>query len=1290
MFKTVKDFYNLKSKIFGFLSANKHYFVFSILCSTLMFQNCSPVQFGQVVLPTEQPMGQFAARIQINSGDYFTTSSKVSVSIVAPEASEVYLTNDPNCLQGGQWQPVSPSKPWDLSQLNQEAFVYANFRATNAESGCVQASIVHDDIAPEIIYQNRPSGFINQIPLNFKFNARDEVSGLKERMFLNPNMSEKFCDRNSNGVLIQSLSGVKPVGAIYPDCDIRDDNAIDGTRSFSAVAWDQAGNRTEEVIIWTLDRVLPTVSVSSNQPVITSATNINFTFSGSDALSGISHFECSLDGAAWAICNANISFSGLSSSAHTLNYVSVDRATNRSAVGVYNWTVDLNVPTVTLRNPLPAAFSNQTTVSFIFDGVDSGVPLTQFRCSVDGGATEFVCSSGVSLNFTEGPKSFRVVGIDSVGNRSAPAIHNWTVDVTPPTVAIGLRPDLDTRSNVANFTLVVGADVSGIATLRCRIVNLNSAWTDCRSLSASFSSIPDGSHRFEVEAIDGATNSSGVIFYQWLKDSSLPILTVTPAQVMVTAVVGQPTLTRQPQVVFNLSATTARPRAIRFECKNPGDTVWRSCTTGVVMAAASENLYTGQFKAIDNIGNESLVQSYNWRVDLTGPNISYAVSPPAIASNAVAYQIQPTVVDQYANPTSCNFTLRRDAVLVNSGSCSSGAALNLGFMLLGNYTYSISASDLLGNISNSSYIWRVSNIGIPMNKTIIGGDNKLDILLVVDNSGSMDYERQSIKARLSSLFSNLSGLDWRLAMTTTDARTVDMTGVLERFSGTGIDSYYLDSLMNPDDRQAAFDLALDTMPRGGGAEQAVLASIRSIDRLNEGSKIRNKHDELVILLDGKLNNVMRNADFTFRNRVDEVDTVTLAAATPNIQNVFLPTYISNARNLSISSADSDDKALQSDLDNLTNYVNQIKTHRTNCAAMVAPIRSLHSTYFSPMISALQAFDAEVATAVTDLASFKAKITRLQTRVAAFKTATNNFYTPMSGYFNPADVACRAIDDRAPSILSILNFLRSKTMSPVDISPTMVSYINTILSQMQYAVATNGVPASGFTTEALNIGARAGGSTATLVQNMNQASVDISQTESLLAQASIWDPANDPALTFFRSDAAFSIIVVSDADETPDATTAITSPLALRPQKLITNIKQTLGNTKGFIFNAIIVPYPDLNACGAGTPENHNETPGQYYTQIVNLTGGIAGDVCAVDWGSQLGSISQRTAELTKQRFILNCIPMNIDGNAATIDVVVKENGTVKTTGFTIVGDTITFATPVPTGRTVTIDYSCPQ
>jgi hypothetical protein len=52
--------------------------------------------------------------------------------------------------------------------------------------------------------------------------------------------------------------------------------------------------------------------------------------------------------------------------------------------------------------------------------------------------------------------------------------------------------------------------------------------------------------------------------------------------------------------------------------------------------------------------------------------------------------------------------------------------------------------------------------------------------------------------------------------------------------------------------------------------------------------------------------------------------------------------------------------------------------------------------------------------------------------------------------------------------------------------------------------------------------------------------------------------------------------------------------------------------------------------------------------------------------------------------------MNIDGNAATIDVVVKENGTVKTTGFTIVGDTITFATPVPTGRTVTIDYSCPQ
>lgn len=46
--------------------------------------------------------------------------------------------------------------------------------------------------------------------------------------------------------------------------------------------------------------------------------------------------------------------------------------------------------------------------------------------------------------------------------------------------------------------------------------------------------------------------------------------------------------------------------------------------------------------------------------------------------------------------------------------------------------------------------------------------NKIDILVVIDNSGSMDTERAALGSRLKSFLDPLAGLDWQLCVTTSD------------------------------------------------------------------------------------------------------------------------------------------------------------------------------------------------------------------------------------------------------------------------------------------------------------------------------------------------------------------------------------------------------------------------------------------------------------------------------------------------------------------------------------------
>lgn len=79
----------------------------------------------------------------------------------------------------------------------------------------------------------------------------------------------------------------------------------------------------------------------------------------------------------------------------------------------------------------------------------------------------------------------------------------------------------------------------------------------------------------------------------------------------------------------------------------------------------------------------------------------------------------------------------------------------------------------------------------PSSKTITAyqqaEDGKMDILFVIDNSDSMYNEQQEIARRFNTFINDLGGMDWQIAITTTDAREKNYPGWggrLDKFGNT--------------------------------------------------------------------------------------------------------------------------------------------------------------------------------------------------------------------------------------------------------------------------------------------------------------------------------------------------------------------------------------------------------------------------------------------------------------------------------------------------------------------------
>ncbi|MEQ1875523.1 MAG: hypothetical protein ABL958_02685 [Bdellovibrionia bacterium] len=173
--------------------------------------------------------------------------------------------------------------------------------------------------------------------------------------------------------------------------------------------------------------------------------------------------------------------------------------------------------------------------------------------------------------------------------------------------------------------------------------------------------------------------------------------------------------------------------------------------------------------------------------------------------------------------------------------------------------------------------------------------------------------------------------------------------------------------------------------------------------------------------------------------------------------------------------------------------------------------------------------------------------------------------------------------------------------------------------------------------------------------------------------------------FFRPDAHFAVVVLSDEDERSNAGTNNSYPLESydQPQTFKNNVASKLGASKTVSVHSIVIR-PGDQACL--TQQNQDQTYrgyfGTVYAQLTQLTSGVLGDICASDYGAQLTTIGNQIVKNISS-YKLACVPTQAPGMqpVVTVQPAAASTGTIR-------DDQVFFDPPLAPGTQVRIQYSC--
>jgi len=292
---------------------------------------------------------------------------------------------------------------------------------------------------------------------------------------------------------------------IAPGCSTLLEESDDTNSSLADFAEVTPAPRNDaSAIVETTCPGVPNTAIDDRPPPQAKSADAEFTYDSPTA----SSFECSLDGATFAVCpNAGQEYTGLADGVHSFQVRGVNSSGPDPTPASYAWTVDTVAPVATIDthpvDPSPGAsasfgFHADEAASFECSLVATGSPDSYSACEKVGAQTY--------TGLADGDYTFKVRATDQATNLGAPASFAWTVDhlapdTTPPLTTIVARPPDPSPSATVSFGYESNEPGS---TFQCSLDG--AAFAPCPSAGITYSGLADGAHSFQVRAVDPSAN----------------------------------------------------------------------------------------------------------------------------------------------------------------------------------------------------------------------------------------------------------------------------------------------------------------------------------------------------------------------------------------------------------------------------------------------------------------------------------------------------------------------------------------------------------------------------------------------------------------------------------------------------------------------------------------------------------------------------------------------------------------------------------------------------------------
>lgn len=277
-----------------------------------------------------------------------------------------------------------------------------------------------------------------------------------------------------------------------------------------------------------------------------------------------------------------------------------------------------------------------------------------------------------------------------------------------------------------------------------------------------------------------------------------------------------------------------------------------SCTGGVYeplvaqksvndFVANSRVSYSVMFRDVDGIRSYCLSDTIIH--DNKGPDIVISKYPMGSIEQGQTGEIQFTVTDL---SSIAEVKCRLNSI---ERPCLSGMnQILLTAMSEGSYSFTVEARDIHNQTSTQTVQWTVVSLAKFLSQNvIIKEDKKVDVLIVIDNSGSMAFEQKNMAERVRNMLSILRGFDYRIGVTTTDPNPTRTSNTL-RFTGDGDlipisgqnGALWIGSDIDETIAQNAIGRTLQRPETGSGIEQGIHSVYRFVEKATTpGSSLSN-------------------------------------------------------------------------------------------------------------------------------------------------------------------------------------------------------------------------------------------------------------------------------------------------------------------------------------------------------------------------------------------------------------------------------------------------------------------